>query len=164
MSTQLRLYFLRHGLADREAFSGDDDRERPLTEEGEIRMEREAEFLADLGLELDLILTSPLVRARQTAEIVARRLDLGEKLSEEPRLDPAFDTERLAGILAQLDGTVHNVMLVGHEPSFSDVVGEITGGSHVVCKKGGLARVDVTAGQKPLGRLVWLLPPKVLLR
>jgi len=164
MSTELRLFFLRHGLADRSEYTGTDDRERPLTGEGEIRMEREADFLAGLGLELDLILTSPLVRARQTAEILARRLGLEGRVREEDRLDPDFDTERLAAILSQVDGSVRNVMLVGHEPSFSEVVGEITGGSEVVCKKGGLARVDVAAGRKPLGRLVWLLPPKVLLR
>jgi phosphohistidine phosphatase len=163
MNDGLRLYFLRHGLADRSAYSGGDDHERPLTGEGKQRMRREAEFMARLGVAPDLILTSPLVRARQTAEIVAARLGLTDRLRQEKRLGLDFDTERLAAILASLEGDHREIMLVGHEPSFSEVVGEITGGSLVVCKKGGLARVDLAAGQKPLGQLVWLLPPKALL-
>jgi len=55
------------------------------------------------------------------------------------------------------------VMLVGHEPSFSEVIGAITGGSLVVCKKGSLARVDLTDRDRLLGLLVWLLPPKAML-
>ena len=143
-----RLYFLRHGLADHPDFRGDDDR-RPLTRDGEVRMRRQAAFLAGLDLDLDVILASPLTRAAQTAAIVAGRLGLADRVLEEPRLGPGFDVEALAAILADLPDSHRRIMLVGHEPGLSTVVGAITGGSDVVCKKGGLARVDLDDGDTP---------------
>ncbi len=161
MDHDRRLYFLRHGLADHPDFRGDDDR-RPLSREGEVRLRGQAGFLAGLDLDLDVILTSPLTRAAQTAAIVAGRLGLADRVLEEPRLGLGFGVAALAAILAELPATHQRIMLVGHEPSFSTVVGAITGGSDVVCKKGGLARVDLYAGEDLRGRLVWLLPPKVM--
>lgn len=157
----MRLYFLRHGLADHPDFHGDDDR-RPLTREGEARLRHQAAFLAGLGLDLDLILSSPLTRAAQTAAIVAGRLGLADRVLEEPRLAHGFGVAALAAILADLPADQRRIMLVGHEPGFSTVVGAITGGSEVVCKKGGLARVDLDDGADLRGRLVWLLPPRVM--
>ena len=79
-------YFLRHGIAvEPGAWSGNDF-DRPLTREGATRMEREAKGIAELSLDLDCIVTSPLLRAKQTAEIVADRLDTSRKLVEDPRL------------------------------------------------------------------------------
>lgn len=162
MESDQRLYFLRHGLADHPNYRGEDAR-RPLSREGELRMRQQAAFLAGLDLGLDVILTSPLVRAVQTASIVAGRLGLAERILEEPRLGPEFSVELLAAILGEQPATHRRIMLVGHEPGFSTVVGAITGGSAVVCKKGGLVRVDVDADADALhGRLVWLLPPKVM--
>jgi phosphohistidine phosphatase len=163
MSGSLQLYLLRHGRADRDRYDGDDDRLRPLTADGVLRLEQQGRFLARAGLKPDLVLTSPLLRARQTAEIVARRLGAMKRLREEPRLDPDFDVERLAGILAEADDDCRQLMLVGHEPSFSAVIAGITGGSLVVCKKGSLARVDLPARRKPAGALAWLLPPRAML-
>ena len=159
-----RLYFLRHGLADHPHYRGDDAL-RPLSREGELRMRQAAAFLAGLDLGLDVLLTSPLVRAAQTAAIVAGRLGLADRILEEPRLGPGFGVEPLAAILGDLPETHRRIMLVGHEPGFSEVVGAITGGSAVVCKKGGLARVDLQDGDGELqGRLLWLLPPAILAR
>jgi phosphohistidine phosphatase len=161
MNRNLRIYFLRHGLADRNAYDGDDDSLRPLTAHGKERMDREAATLARLELRIDVVLTSPLLRAKQTAEIVAGRLDLLDSLRVDDGLGLGFGTPELARILTE-NGEAERFLLVGHEPSFSDVISDITGGSRVVCKKGGLARVDLVAGRKPIGELVWLLPPKVL--
>lgn len=161
MNRDLRLYFLRHGLADHPDFTGDDDN-RPLTRDGEVRLRRQAEFLAGLDLDLDIILTSPLTRAVQTAAIVAARLGLADQVLEEPRLGHGFGVESLAAILADLPPNQQRILLVGHEPGLSTVIGGITGGSEVVCKKGGLARVDIDGGADLHGRLVWLLPPKVM--
>jgi phosphohistidine phosphatase len=102
------------------------------------------------------------VRAAQTAAIVAGRLGLADRLLEEPRLGPEFSVAALTEILADQPDAHRQIMFVGHEPTFSTVIGAITGGSEVVCKKGGLARVDVDAGDELRGRLVWLLPPKVM--
>lgn len=161
MDRDLRLYFLRHGLADHPDFRGDDDH-RPLTREGEVRLRHQAAFLAGLDLDLDVILSSPLTRASQTAAIVGGRLGLADRVLEEPRLAHGFGVEALAAILADLPAAQRRIMLVGHEPGFSTVIGAVTGGSEVVCKKGGLARVDLDAGSELRGRLVWLLPPKVM--
>ena len=156
-----RLYFLRHGLADRSAWRGDDDL-RPLTPEGAHRLALSARTLDHLALGVDLILTSPLTRALQTAEIVADGLDLRSVLEVDPRLAHGFDVIDVAEILAEWPDRAR-IMLVGHEPTFSLVVGQLCGEARVVCKKGGLVRVDLLATDPvPQGELVWLLPPKLL--
>lgn len=157
------IYFLRHGLAeDREDWLADDG-QRPLTEEGREKMALEAEALAGMKLGLDLIITSPLERALQTAQIVARRLDIEDKLIQDERMAPGFDLQKLSEILAT-HPEAETLMLVGHEPDFSETISGLIGGGRVICKKGGLARVD-RASQSPLiWELVWLMPPKVLLR
>lgn len=161
MDHDRRLYFLRHGLADHPDFRGDDDH-RPLTRDGEVRMRRQTSCLVGLDLDLDVILTSPLTRAVQTAAIVAGGLGLADRVLEEPRLGAGFNVAALAAILTELPAGHRRILLVGHEPGISQVVGEITGGSDVVVKKGGLARVDLTDGEDLRGTLVWLLPPKVM--
>jgi phosphohistidine phosphatase len=157
------LYFLRHGLADDRAGWLADDTQRPLTKEGKDKMALEAEVFIRVNLGLDLIVTSPLMRAFQTAQIVAQRLDMEDKLIQDERLAPGFDLQKLSEILAAHPG-METVMLVGHEPDFSETISVLIGGGRVICKKGGLARVDVTS-QLPLsGELAWLMPPKLLVR
>jgi phosphohistidine phosphatase len=156
----MKVYFLRHGKADRSQWDGDDDA-RPLTAEGEEAMRREAKTLRALGVAPDVIVTSPLVRARRTAEIVGDELGLAGRLVEDDRLAPGFDLRRLEQVLAA-HGSAGAVMVVGHEPDFSETIAELIGGGDVVMKKGGLARVDVTAPASGGGRLVWLLTPPLL--
>ncbi len=159
----MELYFLRHELAgDREDWMGD-DRKRPLTDQGKKRMAESAKTLDSLGLGLDAILTSPLSRARQTAEIAAEGLGLEKVLAEDERLAPGFNPEALAQILKDYS-RAKALMLIGHEPDFSETVSAITGGSQILFKKGGLARVDLTDLTSPQGQLVWLIPPKILAR
>jgi phosphohistidine phosphatase len=156
----MRVYFLRHGKADRSQWDGD-DHARPLTAEGEDAMRREAKTMRAMDLALDVIVTSPLARARMTAEIVADELGLGGRLVEDDRLAPGFDVRRLEQLLAA-HGPAESVMVVGHEPDFSATVAELIGGGDIVMKKGGLARVDVTAPAAGGGQLVWLLTPPFL--
>ena len=163
MAEGLRLFFLRHGRADRSAYHGDDDDLRPLTEEGRRRMRVEAEFIARLAAGIDLVVTSPLLRAAETAEIVAARLGLRDELRSDPRLGHGFALPELAALLAGLEGDRRRILLVGHEPGFSEVIGELIGEGYVAMKKGALARVDLLPGRKPRGRLIWLLQPGVLL-
>ena len=155
----MNLYFLRHGLAgERSEWQGDDTK-RPLTDEGKEKMKRAAITLAALDLGLDVIITSPLVRAKQTAEIVARKLNC--PLVEDKRLEPGFNDEQLEKIL--LDHPDANaVMFVGHEPDFSETISALIGGGNIVCKKGGLALVELPTAHSKRGELVWLVPPKVL--
>jgi phosphohistidine phosphatase len=157
------LYFLRHGQAgDRAEWQGD-DAERPLTKRGKESMGREAETIVQLDLRLEVILTSPLLRAVQTGEIIAERLMLSDKFIVDPRLAPGFNFDRLVEILKENTG-LNAILLVGHEPDFSQVISQLTEGGQLALKKGGLARVDLNGNSEaPVGVLVWLIPPKVLI-
>jgi phosphohistidine phosphatase len=124
-------------------------------------MQRVARRLVRLGLTVDYILSSPLVRAMQTAELVAEALELTSCLVQDHRLRPGFDCSQLHTLLMGY-ATCNKLMLVGHEPDFSTVIGQLIGAGRVVCKKGGLARVDLASPTALHGELVWLLPPRVL--
>jgi phosphohistidine phosphatase len=153
------LYFLRHGLAsDSDTWTGDDS-ERPLTNEGLLLMKTSANTLKKIGVKIDAILSSPLKRAVQTAQIAA--MALGVDVIQDERLAYGFSMESLSEIIAEHSQSIA-IMLVGHEPDFSSLVSALTGGSEIVMKKGGLARVDLIESSPPKGELVWLLPPKVL--
>jgi phosphohistidine phosphatase len=157
----MKLYFLRHGIAaDAQSWKGD-DASRPLTDEGCDKMAREAKTIAKLDLDLDAILTSPLMRAKQTAKIVADRLDLNERLFEDRRLAGNFDTTQLAAILRDRSDA-ENLMLVGHEPDMSAIVGNLAGDADIDLKKGGLACVELSDLGSMQGRLLWLATPKLL--
>ena len=108
----------------------------------------------------EVIVTSPLVRARQTAEIVGEALGVDDKVVDDERLAHGFGRKQLGAILAD-HPDAESLMVVGHEPEFSATIGELTGG-RVACKKGSLARVDVADRESLRGELIWLLQPKVL--
>ena len=155
------VYFLRHGLAGvREEWPGD-DAGRPLTKKGIKNLVTQAKTLARLDLQLDVIITSPLTRAVQTADIVAGALKMVAQLQQDERLRPGFGRDELEQVLAD-HPQAKNIMLVGHEPDFSLTISALIGGGNVVLKKGGLARTDITASAPLQGNLVWLLPPKSL--
>jgi phosphohistidine phosphatase len=157
----MKVFFLRHGSAlGRDEWKGA-DAERPLTSDGIEKLRNTAETLAHLDLALDAIITSPLVRARQTAEIVAKKLGLQAKLSEDQRLASGFNEVQLHDILHE-HARANAVMLVGHEPDLSDVIGKLIGGGRVAMKKGGLALVELPNPQTKRGELLWLFPPKWL--
>ena len=157
----MKLYFLRHGLAGESSEWKGADFARPLTEEGIAKMKRTAETCSRLELDLQLILSSPLVRAYQTAEIVARQFKMLDKLVKDDRLGPRFSIKFLSEILAE-HSKADSLMLVGHEPSLSDTVGHLIGGGRIVFKKGALACVELSDASSLVGELVWLIPPKVL--
>lgn len=157
----MKIYFLRHGQAgNREDWHGDDF-DRPLTTDGIKRMGREAETIGDLDLELDVIITSPLARAKQTAQIVADELDMEDRLVEDHNLGLDFDFDRLRNLIAAHRDAVA-IMLVGHEPSMSRTIGQLIGGAKIDLKKGGLARIDLASPSSGTGELVWLIPPRIL--
>ena len=153
-----RLYFLRHGLADWPNWTGPDG-ERPLTPEGIRKMKDTAKTLKGLDLSLEAIFSSPLIRAKQTAEFAADRLKI--KVTIVPALAPGFGVHQLGELLAEY-ADAKTLMLVGHEPDFSTTIANLIGGGSIVMKKGGLARVDLESLDPPRGQLVWLLAPAVL--
>jgi phosphohistidine phosphatase len=148
------LYFLRHGKADWPNWKTPDD-ERPLTKSGKREMREVAKFLRRLKVQPDVIVTSPLPRAAQTAEIAADYLKA--KLLEDDLLEPAFGTDDLQTLLKR--ESADSVMIVGHEPSFTEVISELTGAS-VKLSKAGIALVELDPDSKK-GRLLWLFPPKL---
>lgn len=150
----MKLYFLRHGEANWPNWEKPDD-ERPLTKKGKKEVREIAEFLCDLKLKLPLILTSPLPRALETAEIVAERLDV--ELKQEPGLAKGFGVGSLRAILKRTKAV--DLMIVGHEPGFSAVIRHLTGGK-VKIGKAGVARVDLEDPDGD-GRLIWLVPPRI---
>ncbi len=156
----MKLYFVRHGQAEsRDTWPQAQDHLRPLSEDGVRRMHTTARTFRKLGLQPAAILTSPLIRARQTADIVAEAL--GCEIVEEESLEPGFGLTALKALL-QRHADAEALMLVGHEPDFSSTVEGLISGGRLVVKKGSLIRVDLFSLNPPRGELIWLIPPKVL--
>lgn len=165
----MELYILRHGIAEaRENFASKNDNDRPLTPEGARKMRRIAKGMKALGLSFDLILTSPLLRARQTAEIVAPILQLKKRPEVFPPLSAGEETKKLVGALRQRRDSSEKILLVGHEPDLSGLISRLVSGSEdavINLKKGGLCKMTMTTIRD--GRcaiLEWLLAPSQLVR
>ncbi len=107
-------------------------------------------------------MTSPLLRARQTAESVAGELGMEKDLRIDDRLDPGFEGRRLLEMLQEHAGC-DALMIVGHEPSMSTVLSGLIGGGSIDLKKGGLACVELTDRSLARGTLQWLVSPKILI-
>ena len=161
----MNLYILRHGLAvDPGTAEFAKDSERPLTPKGERKLWKIAQAIEELELSFDLILSSPYVRALQTAQIVAEALDLRKKLETTETLTPDGSTEKLVDLINRRKPRVEEVLLVGHEPYLSELISLLVSGnteSAVTMKKGGLCKL--TSELLEEGRcatLEWLLTPK----
>lgn len=150
----IELYFLRHGEADWPNWKKPDD-ERPLTKRGKKEMREVAAFLKLIKAQPDLIVTSPLPRAAQTAEIAAERLKV--KCREDKLLAPGFDRSDLERLLKKYPE--ESLMIVGHEPDFTDVISNLTGAS-LKLSKAGTALVELNRSWSK-ARLLWLFPPKI---
>jgi phosphohistidine phosphatase len=149
----MQLYFLRHGEADWPGWTKPDD-ERPLTDFGKKEVRQVAKFLNRLKVNPGLIVTSPLPRALQTAEVAAEQLKT--KLRQDEALEPGFGISELRTVLKRHRSKV--LMLVGHEPDFSSVISALSGAS-LKLSKAGVALVDIDQEAQE-GRLLWLFPPK----
>jgi len=149
----MQLYFLRHGEADWPGWTKPDD-ERPLTDFGKKEVRQVAKFLNRLKVKPDVIVSSPLPRALQTAEVAAEQLKT--KLRQDEALEPGFGISELSTVLKRHRSKV--LMLVGHEPDFSSVISSLTGG-FIKMTKAGVALVDIDP-ETEKGRLLWLFPPK----
>jgi phosphohistidine phosphatase SixA len=150
----MRLYFVRHGIAENLAAS---DFIRALTKRGRRRVATSAQVMKRLGMAPVQIFSSPRLRSRQTAEIIAAALDMPVTISEPVNF--GFDLGDLRRLTRNL-GADDEVMFVGHNPDMSLLVSELTG-LDASMKKGGLARIDVLGRTVDEGELVWLIAPKV---
>ena len=158
------LYILRHAIAvDREEHRGK-DADRPLTVQGKLKMRRIARGMRRLGLRFDVIVSSPLLRARQTAAIVAREISQRDKVTISPNLAPGKNPAPLLSSLA--DNNHESALLVGHEPQLSRLISTLVSGSgkcSVTMKKGGLCRLSVAHTLRPgTATLEWLVTPSQL--
>jgi phosphohistidine phosphatase len=157
---EVQLHLLRHAHAgDPFKWSGP-DAVRPLSEKGRLQAERMGSFLAQAGFAPDAILSSPRLRASETAGLVARALGLPVRELEE--LGGPLDASTLEALLAAAGDPVRP-LLVGHDPEFSELAAELTGLSSLPIRKGALVRIDL---ERPLdagrGTLRWLVPPDLL--
>ncbi len=163
--SRMNLYVLRHGMAVERGTPGfKTDAERPLTPKGKRQLRQIAATMKNLDLGFDLILSSPFLRARQTAEIVAPSPRLKKCLAFSDELAPDGDPKALIRQLSELNPVPDNVLLVGHEPYLSRLVALLISGQTTVTialKKGGLCRLETDSLR--YGRcaaLAWLLTPK----
>ncbi|HEY6071355.1 MAG TPA: phosphohistidine phosphatase SixA [Chthoniobacterales bacterium] len=151
----MEIYFLRHGEADWPNWKKSDD-ERPLTKRGKKEMQEIGKFLKRIKAAPDAIVTSPLPRASQTAEIAAEHLKI--KCRKDKLLEPGFGRQELERILKKYPA--ESLMVVGHEPDFSHTIEQLTGGA-VKLSKAGVALVELNHSWRN-GRLLWLFPPKMM--
>ncbi|MDE1875990.1 MAG: phosphohistidine phosphatase SixA [Thaumarchaeota archaeon] len=157
------LFILRHGEAGRHSLSPGDSK-RPLTSEGRQEIADLSNGLQSLKIKLDCIFTSPLLRAKQTAEVVAKSLKYNGKIEELDSLKPEGSRLEFYASLSKLKRD-SVVLVVGHEPYLSEMMGEAISqsGCRINLKKAGLARIKVISTlPKIKGELRWLLTPKHL--
>ena len=163
----MRLYIVRHGIAiDREDPKCPPDPERYLTEEGVEKTTEVAKGVAALGVTGDLLLTSPYVRAVQTAEIFARALGYAKpKIRRSDMLLPGAEPSHIFRELAK-EKQAASVFLFGHAPQLDEVVATGLGSKKNVTalKKAGVALIELKRISPPIGTLVWLATPKLLRR
>lgn len=150
------IYFFRHGEAEPAAPEGSDEA-RPLTDRGKQDSRTVAARLQAAGVRPEAILTSPLVRARQTGEILQQVF--GVKAEHDERLRSGATLGSVQTLLSEW--AKQGVMLVGHEPDLSTIIGQLTGG-RVKLSTSGVACVDVERVEPGGGTLMWLLSPKLL--
>lgn len=159
----MNLYILRHGIAaDRSAGLAHDEL-RPLTGKGIRRMQREAKGMDVIGVAPDLIISSTLVRAIQTAEIVQQGLSEPPRMITSRALVPEAHPSEILQELADGHSSLGSVMVVGHEPHMSSLVSYILTGQVswlIEMKKGALVSIDLFSGER--GQLLWAMAPRHL--
>ncbi len=155
----MNLYMMRHGEAGNHHITGDDSL-RSLTSEGIEKLEKQAKQMVKWDIKIDKILSSPFVRAKQTAQIVADAYKL--KVTEDDRLAAVNFTRDSLGSLLTDYSKVEHLFIAGHNPDFSVVLGAIVGGANLEFSKGALACVYMVRLNPPLGALQYFIPPKLM--
>jgi phosphohistidine phosphatase len=159
----VQLHFLRHAHAGDAAKWAAPDFDRPLSDKGRRQAEALGAHLEALELKFDLIVSSPLIRARQTAELVAEQLAMPVAIDD--RLAGMGRGLGIAGLEAILrdHGNPWRPILVGHDPDFSELVSRLAGAGAIPMRKGAFARIDIDRPIQPgAGVLAWLLPPEII--
>ena len=161
----MNLYLMRHAIAA-EADENTEDHQRPLTEKGRKKLGKIARNLEKIDLEFDIIMTSPYLRARQTADIVADAFGIKPKrVFESELLTPLGFTDKLVDEINARE-PVENLLIVGHEPFLNQLIGMLVAGDaniNISMKKAGLCKLSVTELKyERCATLEWLLTPDQL--
>jgi phosphohistidine phosphatase len=159
------LYIVRHAIAAERGEEWPDDTKRPLTETGITRFKEAVEGLAWLEIDIDEIFTSPLVRAKQTATLLAHGLGNKTSVKTLDALAPGHTPRQVMNELSRA-AKRHRIALVGHEPGLGELAAHLVGAPRPLpFKKGGVCCITIQGltSRRP-GELVWFLPPKVLRR
>ena len=159
------LYLIRHGLAAERGDNYPDDTKRPLTSEGVQKLRRESKALVALDVTFDIILTSPLTRTRQTAEVIGAAFRNAPPIVNMASLAPGGAHAAIIEELSKYHRR-HQLALIGHEPGIGELAGRLIGLRRPLdFKKGAICRIDVTALPPAApGRLRWFLSPRILRR
>lgn len=159
----LELYLIRHGVAAERGSDYPDDSKRPLTSDGIAKLRREAKALAALGVDFDQIISSPLVRTKQTAEVFSQILPSNPPIAMSDALAPAGTP---AAVFQEIAKYMRKgrIALVGHEPNIGELAARLIGArTPIEFKKGAICRIDFEVlPPKGQGMLCWLLPPRIL--
>jgi phosphohistidine phosphatase len=157
------IYLIRHGVAEERGPSWPDDAKRPLTEEGIARMRKSVRGLSRLGVSFDVVLTSPLTRAKQTADVAAAGVSPRPSIVTVESLAPDGS---FAAVMADLEKYARKtrIAIVGHEPAIGELAARLIGSRHAIeFKKGAVCRIDLeTLPPSGPGELRWLLTPKIM--
>jgi len=161
----MNLYLIRHAIAVDEGTAELEDSQRPLTDKGRKKMRQIARGLHALGVEFDLILSSPYLRAQETAEVLADVFKMKKKIIFSESLLPESEPEK---VIAEINEShsVDSIALVGHEPHLSSLIGLLTSGNvniDITLKKGGVCHLSADdLHHAHRATLEWLLTPGIL--
>lgn len=159
----MELYLLRHGIADNDSPTGK-DADRPLTDEGRRKLRDTIKLVGGAGVTLGSIVSSPYVRARQTAEIAKEILGFKDDLLFSDALTPDADPQDLWQEIRSVHRAADCVMFASHEPFMSRCTAYLLGAPALMVdfKKGAVVRIDIDQfGPQPRGVLKWMLVPKL---
>jgi phosphohistidine phosphatase len=157
------LYLVRHAIAAERGEEWPDDNKRPLTERGIVRFKDVVRGLKELDFAVDEIFTSPLVRAKQTADLLAAGVDGKPSVKVLDALAPGHSSSVVVSHLAEASRR-RRIALVGHEPGLGELAAHLIGAKRPLpFRKGGVCRIDVEGltSRRP-GVLLWFIPPRVL--
>ncbi len=157
----MKLYLLRHGIAEEYSESGL-DYDRKLTHDGELHIKNQTNIMSKIGVQPDIIITSPYSRASRTATLVSKHLAREIPVVENEKIGCGFrfgDFQKIANEYKE----VGSLMIVGHNPDLPIIASQLIGGGQIDLKKGGLIRIDLDDFEPSGGVLEWVISAKAML-
>ena len=164
MAATTLLYLVRHAIAAERGPNYPDDRERPLTSEGVARFKRVVEGLSEFDVKLELIVSSPLVRAVHTAELLAAGIGSKPRMEQLEALAPGGRMAQVLEAIAKFSKRSHHIAMVGHEPDLGELAVRLLRAKGTIEFKKGAVCCIALDGAMPTGpgTLRWHLPPRAL--